>query len=265
MTPARQSELRQLEASDRLEEVRREGPKWGRDAALELSDPDRAAVRNAVDQLIASEAFAKDLARLRELSKRLPGGRDRRLPSSKRALILVTELIANDPLGRRVPGGRRSGERGDRPFMEEALRRMEEGFAKLAGVWVGWADRIESAFPADAREAIAAASGIPERARLVRRVLHDSLREDQGDTFAELTNEQMDQALLLPSEQFARRLSAGTEEPIDFLGPSFGPGGFGPPGGGPPEFDRRGGPGRRFPPGGPPPREGDRPRRPRDF
>lgn len=254
-----QARIRQMDETARLEYVVTRSAFWSREAALELDATQREAFREAIDSLVESEAYEDQLRRLK---KRLPHSSNRSSNRPRQALLFATQMVA-DPMHmfrrRGGPGGERF-EKAMRKRYEETLR---ERLPPLEEAWGQWADTLTPALPDAAQTVLeeARARDESERAKLMHRLLRDALAQDFSDSFVELSEEQMERALLEPHDRFTQVLSDQSTDGFEFdMGP---PGGGGPPRGFEGREDRSRsdgfGPNGRFgegpphPPGGRPP------------
>ncbi len=246
LTPSEQAKVRQMEPSDRLRTFQKNADRLARERALRLTIDQRASLRAAIERLVESPAFERDL-------ERMPGpaweGRRKRTAEQRPQLVVygVTRFVARPPrpegLGRRLPTDRREQ-------FENGMARFESKVVEpITSMWRGWVEQLEVALPESTRQVLrdAAVRGESQRARLWERLLREAAPEDLGDAFVDLPEKDVEQLLLLPREQFTTELGQQDESDLDFARLMRG---WDRPPDGPPRFDRRGGRGRSE--GGPP-------------
>lgn len=248
LSSGEQSDLRQSTAAERLAIIKRSAQRWALDAALELDGAERATFRAGLDDLVSSDEYQRVADKF---GSQFPWGRELRKRPPHTVLLMATHFAGRDRSGDRP--SRRGPRSDDRSRIEAVVQQK----------WQEWFGTLGSALPKRVQKELAAADSDAQRARLFERLLRETLTEDLHDSFADLSNDQLQQSLLLPREAFIESLS-GPEE--GFAGMLDGPPGEGPPGG-PHGFDGPGPRGGRFRggdfPGGPPPRGGGRDRGPR--
>lgn len=245
LTAGEQAGLRQSNADERLRLIRRSAKRWSRDAAMELNSTERSAFREAIDRLVATDAFQRTTERF---ARRFPPMRDRVERSPELALLGATQFVGRDLLSRsREPRDfegsfRKERSRGGaRDRLNERRAEFETVVEMVGEQWQSWFDQLVPSLPARARTQFAAIQDVPQRARLFERLLRDAVREDLQDAFVELSPDEMQRALLLPRGEFTESLSGDGGDDLErFLGPPHG----GPPRDGPQEGPPEGPPGR---------------------
>lgn len=237
LTPGEQSDLRQSSDEERLKIIGRSARRWASDAALELNTDERAAFRAGIDALVTSEAYQEVYDKF---GRRFSWIRGRAKPPRHAMLLVATFSVGKGDLGEER-SHRRGGPRGD------DRRQLEAAVLKK---WQDWFDELSPSLPKRVQDELATAGSDSHRARLFGRLLRETLTEDLHDSFADLSNDQLQQSLLLSREEFVESLSGSPEGFAGMMeGPPTGP----PPGGGPregpPGFDGHrplGPPGGRF-------------------
>lgn len=266
LSQGEQARLRQMGDEERLRFVLGRSRRLARDAALELSDAEREAFRAAINDLVESEDFE---SRLKSLRRRFPQQPDPARHEPRRVLLEVTGFLA-DPFRRARRGGP-GGERMPKALRAKYEETLRERAQPVIEAWEEWAETLAAALPPTAQAAVeeAKSQGQDDHAKVLHRLLRDSLTSDLSDAFVSLPEDQMQEALLEPRDRFAEQLSEKSSNAYEFNlepwggGPPRGPEGRGPrsrsrgdrPGGFFPDGPPRGHGVR--PPIGPPPRPRD--------